>query len=478
MHIFIAGATGYIGRRLIPQLLEEGHRVLALSRGTHRIEIPPHHANDFIEIQGDLLQSPPPLPENLDVAYYLVHSMKDAPDFEQLEAKTAKNFVDALKKTNVKQIIFMSGIANEQRMSPHIQSRLHIEEMFKSSGIPTTILRAGIVIGSGSASFEIIRDLVEKLPIMVAPKWIQNQCQPIAIYDVIFYLSAVKVNPQCYNQTFDIGGPDILTYRDMLLILAKVRGLKRWIINVPFLSPRLSSYWLYLVTSTNFFLAQTLVENLTNNFICKNVRIRQILPHQCLGYRESVERAFEKIAENTVVSSWRDALSASGFKPNFAHYMQVPKEGCLFDHHVFPFTGDPKKLIKTIWAIGGKTGWYANDPLWHIRGLIDRALGGSGLRRGRTHPDRILPGDAIDFWRVLVADKEKGRLLLYAEMKLPGEAWLEFRIEAKDHSYELHQTATFRPKGVLGRFYWYFMLPFHKLIFPRMGRNILNKTFL
>lgn len=476
MNIFVAGATGYIGRRLMPKLLEEGHHIFALSRGVGRIEVPPHQINNLTEIQSDLLQSSPPLLENIDVAYYLVHSMKDSSDFAELEAKAATNFVSALKNTKVKQIIFMSGIANEQKMSVHIQSRLHVEEIFRKSGIPTTILRAGIVIGSGSASFEIIRDLVEKLPIMVAPKWVENQCQPIAIYDVIYYLSAVT-NPKCYHQTFDIGGPDVLSYRKMLLILSKARELRRWIIDVPFLSPRLSSYWLYLVTSTNFFLAQTLVDNLTNNFVCKDTRIQEIFPHKCLSYQQSVERAFEKIAENTVVSGWRDALSASGFKPDFTHYMQVPKEGCLFDHHVFPFTGDPKKVIQTIWTIGGKTGWFGTDPLWHIRGVIDRLLGGSGLRRGRTHPDQISTGDAIDFWRVLVADKNKQRLLLYAEMKLPGEAWLEFRIENQGANNELHQTATFRPKGIFGRLYWYVLLPFHKIIFPRMGNNIIKRAF-
>lgn len=476
MDIFIAGTTGYIGKRLMPYLLEKGHHIFALSRGAGRTEVPPHQVNNFTEIQGDLLEGLPPLPNNIDIAYYLVHSMKDSSDFAELEAKAATNFVTALKKTKAKQIIFMSGIANEQNMSVHIQSRLHVEELFKKSGIPTTILRAGIVIGSGSASFEIIRDLVEKLPIMVAPKWVLNRCQPIAIYDVIYYLSAVS-GPKCYNQTFDIGGPDILTYRDMLLILAKVRGLKRWIINIPFLSPRLSSYWLYLVTATNFFLARTLVDNLANNFICKDQRIQEIFSHKCLSYQESIERAFEKIAENTVVSGWRDALSASGFKPDFNHYMQVPKEGCLFDHHSFKFTGDPQKVLERIWSIGGKTGWYGTDPLWNIRGLIDRALGGSGLRRGRTRTNQILPGDAIDFWRVLVADKSKQRLLLYAEMKLPGEAWLEFRIESYGNNHELHQTATFRPKGVFGRLYWYILLPFHKIIFPQMGKNMIKRAF-
>lgn len=473
MKILIAGSTGYVGRRLIPRLLEDGHHLVLLTRGLGRIPVPPHQKNHVQEIQIDLLEPGFIFPSDIEAAYYLVHSMKSGPAFVDEEKKSAENFISALKKTAAKQVIFLSGISNAKNLSEHIQSRLHVEEVFKQSSIPVTILKAGIIIGSGSASFEIIRDLVEKLPIMVAPKWITNLCQPIAIYDVVYYLTHVLHNPDCFNQTLEIGGPDVLTYRDMLYGLARERKLKRWIITIPILTPRLSSYWLYLVTSTNFFLARTLVDNLSTNFVCQDKRIQSLIPHECLSYAESIRRAFSKIEENMVVSSWHDALSSSSFRPDFNHYMQMPKEGCLSDAHAFEFTCDPKKVLQRIWRIGGDNGWYGSDPLWRIRGMIDRLLGGSGLRRGRRDPQELLPGDALDFWRVLVADKDQKRLLLYAEMKLPGQAWLEFRIEGQT----LYQTAIFRPRGLFGRFYWYILLPFHKIIFPRMGKTIIKKAF-
>ena len=470
MKILIAGATGYVGKRLIPRLLENGHALVLLTRGKGRISLPPHLAHQACEVEGDLLNPNFVFPEDVDAAYYLVHSMKGGEEFEKQEKQSAENFALALKKTRAKQVIFLSGISNAPNLSKHIQSRQAVEKVLQDSGIAATVLKAGIIIGSGSASFEIIRDLVEKLPIMVAPKWVANLCQPIAIYDVIHYLTQVLHKPECMGQTFEIGGPDILTYRDMLYGLAKHRKLWRWIITIPLLTPKLSSYWLYLITSTNFFLAKTLVDNLSTNFVCVDKRILDIIPHMCLTYQQSIEKAFQKIDENLVVSSWTDALSSSNFKPDFVHYLQVPHEGCLQDEHVFPFVGDAELVRQRVWMIGGDTGWYGSDPLWRMRGLIDRALGGSGIRRGRRDPNELQPGDALDFWRVLVADKKQMRLLLYAEMKLPGEAWLEFRIE----NQKLYQTATFRPRGVFGRLYWYAMLPFHKIIFPRMGKNLVK----
>ncbi len=473
MKILIAGATGYVGKRLIPRLLEDGHTLVLLTRGKGRVSIPPHLGHQVTEVLGDLLNPNFVFPEDIDAAYYLVHSMKGGEDFEEQERRSAKNFAEAVQKTLAKQIIFLSGISNVSHLSKHIQSRQAVEKVLQDSGIPITVLRAGIVIGSGSASFEIIRDLVEKLPIMVAPKWISNLCQPVAIYDVIYYLTHVLHQPDCMGQTLEIGGPDVLSYRDMLYGLAKYRKLWRWIITIPLLTPRLSSYWLYLITSTNFFLAKTLVDNLTTNFVCVDKRILKILPHTCLTYQQSIKRAFQKIDENLIVSSWTDALSSSDFRPDFVHYLQVPQEGCLKDEHVFSFQGDPELVRQRVWMIGGNNGWYGSDPLWRMRGLIDRMLGGSGIRRGRRDPNELIPGDALDFWRVLVADKKQMRLLLYAEMKLPGEAWLEFRIENQN----LTQTATFRPRGVFGRLYWYILLPFHKIIFPRMGKAIIKKAF-
>ncbi|PWJ42631.1 SDR family oxidoreductase [Sediminitomix flava] len=478
MKILLTGATGYIGKRVLPTLIKKGHEIICLVRDPRRLydDSMYHHPNVFL-MKGDLLnlESLEAIPKDIDAAYYFVHSMTNSPTgFSEMEEKCAKNFSVAIKNTSCKQIIYLGGISNSAELSKHLSSRQHVECILKESGVPLTVLRAAIIIGSGSASFEIIRDLCEKLPVMVAPKWLKTKCQPIGIRNVICYLEGVLGNEKAYNQIFDIGGPDILTYREMLMQYAKVRKLKRYIISVPVLTPKLSSYWLYFITSTSYSLASSLVDSLKNEVICEKKGIEEIVPQKLLTYEESLELAFMRIRQNEVVSSWIEALRGP-IEKNFMDYIQVPEYGCLKDHREFAFKRPVKEVIDNVWQIGGERGWYYGNFLWEIRGLIDKMVGGVGVRRGRRSPYDLQAGDALDFWRVLVADKENGRLLLFAEMKLPGEAWLEFKITpSKQGTHKLTQNATFRPLGIWGRLYWYIVLPFHGFIFPGMVRGLID----
>ena len=465
MNILLTGATGYIGKRLLPILVENNHKVYCCVRDPKRFIIPDKWKNQVQVLQVDLLDptSLHQLPKEIDVAYYLVHSMATTTDYQNLEKQCAHNFRKALKKTAVNQVIYLSGIVNEKVLSKHLASRKAVEAELKRGSFSCTTLRAGIIIGSGSASFEIIRDLVEKLPVMVAPKWLHTKCQPIGIYDVISILSKTAGNPKTFNKDFDIGGPNILTYKEMLLTFAKIRNLKRHIFTVPVMTPRLSSYWLYFVTSTSYTLAVALVNSMKIEVVCRDQKINDVLQITPMSYTDSLKRAFSRVEEHSIVSSWKDAYSSSGNSSPISSHITVPTYGCFTDLRRRSFD-NRKACIEKIWRIGGTTGWYHGNTLWKIRGFLDKLVGGVGLRRGRTHYHQINVGDALDFWRVLYAHKEEGRLLLYAEMKLPGEAWLEFKLE----NSKLVQTATFRPLGIAGRLYWYAVLPFHGYIFKGM----------
>lgn len=470
MRILLTGANGYIGMRLLPALLENGHDVICCVRDKNRLSLDAETLKRVELVEVDFLKAPNTsnIPENIDVAYYLIHSMSvSTNDFDELEAVSAHHFNEYMKLTSVQQVIYLSGIVNEDTLSKHLSSRKKVEDILYEGNYHLTVLRAGIVVGSGSSSFEIIRDLCEKLPLMIAPKWLKTRIQPIAIRDVIACLSGVLLNEKCYDQSFDIGGPDVLTYEQMLKIYSRVRKLRLWIIQVPMMSPRISSYWLYFVTSTTYKLAVNLVDSMKMEVVARDNRLLTILGITPISYEEAIQRAFIKIEQNLVISSWKDALVAGRFS-NLKGYIQVPTYGCLKDEKKIKID-DPDQVIENIWTIGGEKGWYYGSWLWKIRGFIDLLLGGVGLRRGRTHPDKIFPGDALDFWRVLYADKEEKRLLLFAEMKLPGEAWLEFKIDKDNY---LYQSATFRPKGLWGRLYWYSVIPFHYFIFAGMIRNI------
>jgi uncharacterized protein YbjT (DUF2867 family) len=483
MKILLTGSTGYIGRRLLPVLLTQGHQVICLVRDKRRFDtedFTAEHQKQLHIIEADLNkpESLKDLPKEIDLAYYLVHSMSTSEDFLALEQKSAESFLAYINQTTAKQIIYLSGIVNDPSLSRHLSSRKNVEDILAQSTAKLTVLRAAIIIGSGSASFEIIRDLVEKLPVMIAPKWLKSRCQPIGIRNVIEYLIGVMLKEETYNQSFDIGGPDILTYKEMLMGYARVRGLKRWIIPVPVLTPKLSSHWLYFVTSTSFTLAKSLVSSLKNEVICSDKRIQTIVPIKLLNYEETIQLTLERIQQRIVVSSWKDAVPTNAIDQNFLNYVEVPTFGCLSDQRTITFTRPKEEIIDNIWCIGGDRGWYYGNWMWGIRGFIDKLFGGVGLRRGRRNATDLKAGDALDFWRVLLADKKNGRLLLYAEMKLPGEAWLEFKIQENGNEKTLIQTATFRPLGLWGRIYWYAVLPFHGLIFPGMIRNIVKHGLL
>jgi uncharacterized protein YbjT (DUF2867 family) len=473
MKILLTGATGYIGKRLLPLLLENGHDVICCVREKSRFNLygnQVQHPNITV-VEADFLdqESMENIPANIDAAYYLIHSMTAGEnDFTEMEAKSAVNFREAMNKREVSQVIYLSGIVNDEELSKHLKSRKQVEEILSSGTYNLTTLRAGIVVGSGSASFEIIRDLVEKLPVMIAPSWLETRTQPIAIRDVILYLTGILLKEEFYNQSYDIGGPDIMTYREMLLKFAEIRKLKRWIMTVPVMTPKLSTYWLYFITSTSYQLAGNLVESMKTEVICKPNDLAEKLGINPIPYELAIEKAFDKIEQSRVESSWKDSLISGKLKNELSDYIEVPVHGCFKDMRQLK-VDDPESAVERIWSIGGDNGWYYANWLWNIRGFLDKAFGGVGLRRGRTNKNEINPGDALDFWRVLLADRERKRLLLFAEMKLPGEAWLEFRI---DKDSVLHQTATFRPKGIAGRLYWYGVLPFHGYVFSGMIRRI------
>jgi len=471
MKILVTGATGYIGKRLIPLLLNDGHVVVCAVRDKKRAQNYFKDRKNIVLIEADFLnaESLKNIPKDIDFAYYLIHSMSNsAKEFHILEEKCAFNFRRFAEKTSLKQVLYLSGITNDTKLSKHLLSRKNVEKTLASDTYALTTFKAGIIVGSGSSSFEIIRDIVEKLPAMITPKWLNTKTQPLGIRDVLTFLHKAMGKKKLYNTSFDVFGPEILTYKEMLFQFAEVRKLKRWILTVPVMTPKLSSYWLYFVTSTSYKLASSLVNSMGVEVIGNKSDINKILEVQPMSYKEAVEFAFIKIKQNSIISSWKDSYISSGKLKNYVHeFINVPKHGCFKDFKKRKLT-DKEKVLEKIWRIGGKTGWYYGTFLWRIRGFLDQFFGGTGLRRGRRHPTELNAGDALDFWRVIYADKEKGKLLLYAEMILPGEAWLEFKIE----NDTLYQTATFRPHGLAGRLYWYAVLPFHWFVFNGMIHNI------
>ena len=469
MKILLTGATGYIGKRLLPVLVENGHEVVCCVRDLNRFNIPQSLKLKVSAIEVDLNNrtSLSKIPQDIDAGYYLVHSMATK-DYLKTELDCAVNFRESLAKTNIKHLIYLSGIVNEKTLSKHLISRRNVEQELSTGKYNFTSIRSGIIIGSGSASFEIIRDLVEKLPIMVAPKWLLTRSQPIAISDVIKILNKTLDNSKTFNKNFDIGGPEIISYKDILIRYSNLRGLQRQIFIVPVMTPKLSSYWLYFVTSTAYNLAVSLVESMKVEVVCRDSSLENILSLKTISYEKSLQNAFKKIEANEIISSWKDALISDHF--NVSDFINVPKFGCVSDTRKEKFD-NRQGCVNRIWKIGGDNGWYYANWLWRFRGFLDKLIGGVGLRRGRTNKTKLISGDALDCWRVLYSNKEEGKLLLFAEMKLPGEAWLEFKIIDD----ELIQTATFRPKGLLGRLYWYSVVPLHAIIFNGMIKKLSRK---
>ena len=446
MKILLTGASGYIGGHLLRVLLNAGHDVYCAGRS--KVKLSDRYDNchfvshDFVK--SDSLQH---VPERFDLAYYLMHSMKGkVKGFEQTEALVAENFVRAVKPLNVKQVIYLSGLTHTKDLSPHFQSRYKVEEILRNSGIPCTIIQASIIIGAGSASFEIIRDLVEKLPVMIAPKWLRTRSQPVSIKDVVFYLDALKLRNEFYGRSLEAAGPDVVSYKEMLKAYARVRKLRRWIFVVPVMTPRLSSYWLYFVTSTDYALAVNLVDSMKIESVSKTNRLSRILEHK----------------PQTLNQALKSALHVKqGELPAYAIYRDFRQKSFL--------QGNMEEVKRRIFSIGGENGWYYANWLWRLRAALDRMVGGKGMKTGRRVSEPVRPGDTIDFWRVEYANIAEGRLLLKAEMKLPGDAWLEFRVDKNQN--RLYQTAVFRPKGLMGRLYWLLVLPLHAIIF----RGLISK---
>ncbi|MCF8219639.1 MAG: SDR family oxidoreductase [Bacteroidales bacterium] len=470
MKILLTGATGYIGQRLLPELQEKGHTVVCCVRDKQRFDTSKFDSTQLQVIEVDFLQKETldNIPTDIDAAYYLIHSMSSAKgDFQELEAKTAENFRDRIQQTSLKHVVYLSGIVNEKQLSKHLSSRKNVEAILSSGEFHLTTLRAGIIVGEGSASFEIIRDLVEKLPVMIAPRWLKTKSQPIAVSNVIEFLQGVLMKEETFDKDFDIGGPEVLTYGEMLLKFAKVRNLRRIIIHVPVMTPRLSSYWLYFVTSTSYKLATNLVDSMKVEVIARENNLHKKLGIELLTYEEAVKLAFDHIARHEIPSRWTDAMSSKVLQSGISKLTEVPAFGCFKDKREQQLQNE-QQTLENIWAIGGENGWYYANWLWGIRGFLDKLSGGVGLRRGRKNADQISAGETLDFWRVIYANRAEKRLLLYAEMKLPGEAWLEFKI----NDNILYQTATFRPHGLWGRVYWFSVLPFHGFIFKGMINKI------
>ncbi len=475
MIALLTGANGYIGRRLLPELIEAGHEVICVVRDPSKLRLPNIADDEFRIVVADLEdpESLCRLPREIDAAYYLIHSMERSPDeFRDSERRIVENFNKYIVTTSARQVIYLGGIANDEMLSDHLDSRRETEQLLRRSGVPLTVLRAATIIGEGSTSFEIMRDIVEKHPLLVGPTWLNTRCQPIAIRDTVAYLGSVLMQDKAMNRTFDIGGPEVLTYREMLLGLAEIRNLQRSVVTTPLFSPWLAARWLGLITSYSKPLVTTLVMSLKNEVVCKHGGIEEINPRNCMPYRQALERTFARIAQSRAVTNWPEAVYRGEIPPAYRSYVVAPSYGCMTDVRQAPLRCSVEQALDNIWRIGGKRGWYYANWVWQIRGWIDTLVGGVGLRRGRLSETNLSASDPLDFWRVMIADRDEKRLLLHAEMKVPGDAWLELKIEQSEGRWFLKQTATFRPRGILGRLYWYVLYPIHMVMFTGMVKRI------
>ena len=471
MRIAVTGATGYIGGRLVPRLLDEGHEVVCLARKPEKLDARPWRAE--VEVRSaDVLDRDATAKalRGCEVAYYLVHAMGSSADFASADRKSAENFGEAAHEAGVGRVVYLGGLGGEEDdLSSHLDSRHEVGEILRSGPVPVTELRAAVIIGSGSVSFEMLRYLTEVLPVMITPSWVRTRCQPIAIRDVLSYLTLVAHDDDADDHVYEIGGPDVLSYRDMMRIYAEEAGLpRRIIIPVPVLTPRLSSGWVGLVTPLPAGVARPLVDSLRNEVVVRD-NAAQRFPIAPIPFGLAVRLALTRSADLDVETRWSDA-SSSPAQP-FAGDPEWSGGTLLIDQQQVESTASATDLYWAFARIGGNVGYYVHDWAWKLRGVLDSLVGGVGLRRGRRHPEEARLHDTIDFWRV--AAVEEGRMLqLSAEMKLPGDAWLEWRIEDDGEGRRLHQTAYFRPRGLFGRAYWYAMLPFHHLIFRSMAQTI------
>lgn len=475
--ILVTGATGYVGGRLVPRLLAAGYSVRVLVRDRTRLQGRPWAPAVEI-VEADALR-PDTLPDammGVFAAYYLIHSMqKAAPgsgDFHQRDLQAARGFGHAAKAAGVQRLIYLGGLGDpEADLSKHLRSRHETGQALREAGVPVTEFRAAVIVGSGSISFEMIRYLTERLPAMICPKWVYTRVQPIAIRNVLDYLEATLLVPETAGRVIEIGGTDVLTYGGMMQGYAKARGLRRWLIPVPVLTPRLSSYWVHLVTPIPAEIAQPLIEGLRNEVIVRDESARRFFPDiKPLNYQTAVEHALNKLDAGEVETAWSDALVSS--KGDIAPVIFTVQDGMMLERRQLVVDAPPAAVFRAFVGIGGARGWPSFDWAWQLRGIADRLVGGVGLRRGRRDPDDLRVGDALDFWRVEAVEPDR-LLRLRAEMKVPGEAWLQFEAQAhSDGRTLLVQTAFFAPRGLLGLFYWYLLSPVHGPIFSSMIRKI------
>ncbi len=480
--ILVTGATGYVGARLVPRLLQAGYRVRAMARSATKLRGRPWANHENLKIiaadifnQDELLQAI----SGCSAAYYLIHSMNPQnKDFVEADRRAADNFRQAAERAGLQRIIYLGGLGeNQSDLSKHLRSRAEVAQILCSGTVPVTVLRAAMIIGSGSVSFEILRYLVDHLPIMITPRWVRTPSQPIAIRNVLEYLIACLDNEQTIGRVFDIGGSEVLSYQALMDIYAEEAGLgRRIVIPVPFFTPRLSSLWIHLVTPIPAYIARPLADGLRNPAVCKENSIRSIVPLKLLDCRSAIKLAVERINLQAVESHWTDA----GAMP--------PDEWCTTgdpawaggtayeDRRKIIVDATPEDLWQVLVRLGGTRGWYYGTWLWRLRGLLDRLMGGVGLGRGRQRAGEILPGDVLDFWRVYAVQPNQ-RLSLIAEMKLSGQATLEFRIHpAGNNRTELEQIARFRPTGLSGIAYWKAVTPFHAIVFNGMLKGIAHAS--
>lgn len=476
--VLVLGATGYIGGRLLPRLIRGGYRVRVLVRSPERVAA--FGWGDSIEVVAGDAQDPTAVREamqGVDIVYFLVHSMTGSNKFGDLDRMIAQTVASAAASAGVTRIVYLGGLHPEgAKLSPHLASRAEVGEILLESGVPTLVLQAGVVIGSGSASFEMIRHLTEVLPYMPAPKWVRNFIQPISVRDVLYYLLAAARVPAEVNRAFDIGGPDVLRYGQMMNGYAVVAGLRqRHIAALPVLTPRLASHWVGLVTPVPQSLARPLVESLQVDCVMRDHAIDSIIPPPPEGltsYQRSVKLALGRVADDQIETSWLDAQISGAPSDPLPSDPEWTGRTVFTDDRSRPTAASREALWSVIEGIGGENGWYSPPILWAIRGWMDRFVGGVGLRRGRRNRSTVSVGDAVDFWRVEVCEPG-GLLRLRAEMKLPGSAWLELGCEEGEDGLVYRQRAVFFPRGLAGRLYWLAVLPFHGLIFSGMAVRIV-----
>jgi uncharacterized protein YbjT (DUF2867 family) len=475
VRILVTGATGYLGGRLVPRLLEGGHEVRCLSRSPEKLRDVPW-AGEVEVASGDALDAGAleRALEGVEAAYWLIHSIGTGPRFEEADRRAATAMAEAAGRAGVQRVVYLGGLVpSEGRVSPHLASRAEVGQILLDGPVPAVVLQAGVVLGAGSASFEMLRYLTERLPVMVTPRWVDSRVQPIAVEDVLRYLEGALDLPAGTNRRFDVGGPDVLTYREMMRRYARVAGLgRRIIVPVPVLSPWLSSQWVNVVTPVPRALAIPLIESLRNSVVVSESDIRELVPFEPLPFDVAVERALASVRDGDVATRWADAAWPDSPSDPLPSDPSWSGGSAYRDERSAEVDAPPEELWRAVEGIGGERGWYSFPLAWSVRGLLDRLVGGVGLRRGRRHRDSLRVGEPLDFWRVEAL--ERGRLLrLRAEMRLPGEAWLEFRIEPGDGGRPvLHQRALFVPRGLVGHLYWWAVAPFHGVVFGSMLRNL------